>query len=73
MLEHREELGLQLQREIADLVEEDRAPVGHLEEPLAGLLGVGEGALLVAEQLALDQRARQGRAVHVHERPVGLA
>ena len=29
--------------------------------------GAGEGALLVAEQLALEQPGRDGRAVHLHE------
>jgi hypothetical protein len=44
-----------LQRELADLVEEDRALVGGLE--LADLVvdGAGEGALDVAEELRLDQ------------------
>ena len=56
LLEHAQELGLQAERQLADLVEEQRAAVGHLEA--AGLLlgRAGERALLVAEQLALDQR-----------------
>ncbi len=70
LLEHAQELRLRLERELADLVEEDAAAVGELEPP-APLLGrAGEGALLVAEELALDQLARQRRAVHRHERPL---
>ena len=52
----------------AGLVEEDRAAVGRLEEPRLGLAGVGEGAALEAEQLGLEQRLGDGRAVDVHER-----
>src|SRR2546430_8081611 len=67
VLEHVQQLGLQPQRHLADLVEEERALVGRLE--LAGLLaiGAGERALLVAEQLGLEQLARQGGAVHLQE------
>ena len=53
------------------LVEEQRAAVGCLEETRLGLAGVGEGAALVAEQLGLEERLRNGRAVDVDERPPG--
>ena len=68
-LQHAQQLGLHLERQLADLVEEDRAPVRQLEA--AGRAGdrAGEGALLVAEELALDERGGQGRAVHRDERP----
>ena len=42
--------------EIADLVEEERAARRDLEAALAPRGGAGERALLVAEELALDQR-----------------
>src|SRR6185312_16024840 len=63
LLEHAQELGLKAERQLADLVEEQRAAVGHLEP--AGLLfgRAGERALLVTEQLALDQRLGQRGAV----------
>ena len=63
VLEHLQELGLERQGHLADLVEEHGAAVGELE--LARLLpvGAGEGAALVAEELGLEQRRRQGRAV----------
>ena len=49
------------ERQLADLVEEHRAAVGRLEQ--AGLAPdrAGEGAALVAEQLALEQRLATGR------------
>jgi hypothetical protein len=43
----------------------------HLEQPALGLLGVGEGALLVAEQLALEEVRLQRRAVDLDERRLG--
>ena len=44
--------------------------MGDLQQALLGGDRPGEGALLVAEQLGLEQLARQPRAVEVHERLV---
>jgi hypothetical protein len=52
---------------VAYLVQEEGSAVGHLELALAPGDGVGEGAFLVAEELALDEAVRDGRAVHLHE------
>src|SRR5207244_432487 len=49
VLDHAQQLRLQLVRHVADLVEEDGAAVGVLEEPLALPLAAGVGAGLVAE------------------------
>jgi hypothetical protein len=62
-VQHGEQLGLHLGREVADLVEEERAAVGQLEQPALGLLGVGERAALVAEQLGAEEGGRQLGAV----------
>ena len=62
-LEHAQQLGLHAEGQLADLVEEDRAAVGHLEAAEGARDGAGEGALLVAEQLALDQGVGKGGAV----------
>ena len=69
LLQHAQELRLQLERELADLVEEERAAVGELEAPVRRCSRAGEGALLVAEELALDERRRERRAVDRDERP----
>src|SRR5262245_4131922 len=61
-LQHAQEPTLYLQRDLADLVQKYRAAVGQLESSRLGRLRAGEGALLVAEQLALDQRRRKRRA-----------
>ena len=66
--EEPEQLDLHALVQLADLVEEQRAAVGDLEEPLAVGLGAGEGPLAVAEQLALDQVLGQGAAVDRDER-----
>src|SRR5215475_5961384 len=58
---------------LADLVEEDRALVGVLELSELALLRAGEGALLEAEELALEQLRWQGRAVDLHERAIAPA
>ena len=54
--EHPQQLGLEVERQVADLVEEDRPAVGQLERPDFRGDGAGERALLMTEQLALDQR-----------------
>ena len=70
VLEHAEQLGLHAQGKLADLVEEERSPFGLLEPPFLLPVGAGEGAPLVAEELALQQRLGQGRAVDRDQRPV---
>src|SRR5262249_57833144 len=70
LLEDAQELRLQVHRHLGDLVEEERASVGLLEEP--NLFGgrAGERASRVAEQLRLDQILRQRRAVDLDPRAV---
>ena len=63
LLQHAQELGLQRRRQLADLVEEERAAVGLDEHARRVGARVGEGAALVAEQLALEQRVGDGGAV----------
>ena len=54
--EHAQQLGLAGEAHVADLVEEQRAAGGQLELAGPRFVGVGEGALLVAEELAFEQR-----------------
>ena len=69
LLQRAQQLHLRIERQFADLVEEQRAAVGLGE--LAGVLlgGAGEGALLVAEQDGLDEVLRQRAAIDGDERP----
>src|SRR5881409_3350867 len=67
LLEDPEELRLELERDLADLVEEERAAMGHLEA--SDLLGDGPGerAALVAKELALQETRRDGGAIDLDE------
>jgi len=66
-LQDAKQFGLQCRRNVADLIQKQRALVGQLEP--ANLLRdcAGERALLVAEQLAFEQIQRNGRAIHFDE------
>ena len=57
-LQHAQQLGLHVQREVADLVDEQRAALGRFEPAHPAGDGAREGPLHVAEQLAFDQRLR---------------
>ena len=70
LLEGAQELHLQVERQLADLVEEQRPAAGLLEEPAPICGGVGERALLVPEQLALEEVLGDGAAVDGDERRV---
>ena len=77
VLQDAQELGLHAERHLADLVEEERAAVGHVEETRARRRGPGEGAAHVAEERGLEQRLGDARAVLADEgapaaRPVGV-
>src|SRR6266852_4865149 len=68
LLQDAEQLGLHLQRQLGHVVEHERPSVGQLELPgVAPRARTRERARLVAEQLALEQLARDGRAVHRDE------
>jgi hypothetical protein len=62
---------LQVERHVADLVEEERAAVGLLEAAAPRRLRAGERAALVAEQLGFEQVLRDRRGVDRDERPRG--
>ncbi len=68
VLQHSKQLDLEIGRQIADFVEENCRAVSQFEE--SNLFGqrAREGALFAAEQLAFDERLRNGRAVDFHHR-----
>src|SRR5207245_6922440 len=70
LLEHAQDLGLRDQREVGHLVEEERAAVREFEASFLASRGAREGALLVSEQLGLEERLGQRRAVDGDERTV---
>ena len=57
-LERPQQLDLHARRDLADLVQQEGAPVGGLEQAGPVVAGAGEGAPHVAEQLALQERSR---------------
>ena len=66
-LQHAQQLGLQSQRQFADLVEQQGAAIGLLELAGLGAHRTGEGALFVAEENGLEHLLRDRRAVHRDE------
>ena len=68
VLQDVQQLGLQLDRQLRDLVEEDGPAVGELEAADAVVVGAGKSTLRVAEELALEQRGGQRRAVGLMEK-----
>ena len=71
LLQEAQQLDLDRRRDLADLVEEQRAAVGLLEAPFAPPDRAGERAALVAEELALEQRLGERGAVQLDERLLG--
>ena len=67
LLQGLEQLGLDLQVHVAQFVQEHGAPVGGLQQADLGVHGAGEGALLVAEQLGLQELAGEAAAVQFQQ------
>ena len=68
LLDRAQQLDLRGRRQLADLVEEQRAAGGLDEFAGVALGGAGEGALLVAEQDRLDEVVGDGAAIDRDER-----
>ena len=68
LLEHAQELHLQAHRHVADLVQQQRAAVRGLEQAFVGAMRARERALLVTEQLGLEQILGHRAAVDRDER-----
>ena len=71
LLQGAQQLDLDVQRQLAHLVEEQGAAVRLLELAQVLVGGAREAALLVAEQDALHEVLGDGAAVHRHERLAG--
>ena len=73
LLQRAEQLGLERERDLGDLVEQQGAAVGGAEQALAVRAGAGEGALAVAEQDRLEHRLGERGAIDRGERAVARA
>ncbi len=71
LLEDPQQLDLHAGRDVADLVEQQRAAVGRLEQADPVLRSARERAARVAEELALEERLGDRAAVDGDERPRG--
>ena len=70
-LQHPQEFCLELERQLSDLVEEKRRPIGQLEPADLARDRAGEGSSFVAEELALDELGRERRAIDLDEDSLG--
>src|SRR5262249_47724127 len=70
LLQHAQQLRLQVEAKRTDLVQEHGAAVRQLETAKAARVRAGEGAALVTEELRLHQRLGDGRDVDGDERRV---
>jgi hypothetical protein len=70
LLQHPQQLHLDVGRHVPDLVQEHRPRIGLLELARLGRRGPGERPFLLSEKFALYQVLRQGGAVDLHQRPV---
>jgi len=70
LLQDAQEVSLEFERQVADLVEKQQAAVRRLDLADLALGGAGKRALLVSEQLGLDQVGRDGGAVDDDEGPL---
>ena len=68
-LQHAEQLGLQIQRQLANFIEKRGAAIGGFDQ--ADLLAhrAGERAFHMSEQFALHERTHHRRAIDSDERP----
>src|SRR5262249_30474129 len=66
-LQHTQQLGLQLQRTIADFIKKDRGAIGQLNPADLSCQCTREGTLFMTEQLTFDQSRRNRRAVDLHQ------
>jgi len=71
ILDHMQHLGLHMQWQFADFVEEQGAAIGLGEQSLARLGGPGKCPLGVSEKLAFQQRFGNGAAIYRDERCLG--
>ncbi|CCJ84281.1 hypothetical protein BN133_658 [Cronobacter dublinensis 582] len=69
LLQHAQQLRLEIQRHVAHFIQKQAALVGKLKTPDTLRAGTGKRAALVAEQIALQQACGHRRAVEFHHPP----
>src|SRR5205085_6118906 len=71
LLQHSQQLRLEIEPHLRDLVQQESAAVCPFEGAGDALDRASEGAALVAEQGTLDEPLGQGRAIELDEWPIG--
>ncbi len=71
LLQDAQQASLHLERHLADFVEQEGAALAIAEQPFAIAVGAREGALHVAEQLALQQVLGDGTAIDAQRARLG--
>ena len=66
-LDDSQQLDLHVQGKLGDLVQEQRAALGGLKQPVLVCSGAREAALAMSEELAFHQFRRNGPAVDRHK------
>jgi hypothetical protein len=65
-VQHPQQLYLNMGRQFADFIQEQRSLICQFEESGLGVVRAAEGAFFVAEQFALDQVLGESRAVDIN-------
>ena len=68
LLQHPQQIGLRLEGDVADLIEENRSAFGDFELAFLAVLRAGERAFFVTEEFALEQCLGQSAAVNDDQR-----
>src|SRR5215470_13720579 len=63
LLQEAEQLGLKIEGQVPDFIQEERAALGRPYDTFVALRRAGEGSLPIAEQLALDHVPGRCRTV----------
>ncbi len=69
-LQHAQQFGLHLQRQLSDLIEKNRSPAGRLEQSRLGTQRAGKSPFFIAKELAFNQGRNQRAAIHGDKRTV---
>src|SRR5262249_17991660 len=71
VLQYMQQFGLKAGRHFSDFIQQNRALVAQLKLARLSVIRAGEGTSLVAEEFALQQIGRYGRAVYLEESTMG--
>lgn len=66
-LQDTQELGLEIQRQLPNLIQEERAPIGQLETAQLAHHSASKGTFFVPKQLTFDQARRDGGTVELYQ------